>query len=182
MCPPFSAQRRERLFFALWPDPATRAALARLAEIEPLRHARPIAAINLQLTLAFLGACDQARRRCVEVAAARVGGSPFTLTLDRRGCWSRSGTVWSAPETTPAALLDLTEGLAEALAECGFTAERRRFHAHVTLARRVIGRQPSESHPPIRWPVDAFCLVASDTRPEGARYEVLRRWPLLATP
>jgi len=86
---------------------------------------------------------------------------------------------WSAPEATPAALLDLAGRLGEALAECGFVAERRTFHAHVTLARRAAGRHSARAHAPICWPVDGFCLVISDTRPEGVRYKVLRRWRLL---
>jgi len=174
--------RRERLFFALWPDPATRAALARLLRLDSIDLGRPVTVANLHLTLAFLGACDRAQRDGVESLAARLTGSPFILTLNRLGCWSRSRIVWSAPETTPAALAGLVGGLHEALAARGLVAERRPFHAHVTLARRVSGARPDQPHPPIRWPVDAFCLVASETRSEGARYRVLRRWPLLGGP
>jgi 2'-5' RNA ligase len=30
----------------------------------------------------------------------------------------------------------------------------------------------------VRWPVSDFVLVASRTEAEGARYDVIRRWPL----
>ena len=44
---------------------------------------------------------------------------------------------------------------------------------------RKAWRAPLELNPPaMTWPVNDFALVASDTRSEGVRYEVLRRWQL----
>ncbi len=56
-----------RLFFALWPDPPTRTALAMLVDGLPLVGGRRVPAENLHLTLAFLGNVDEGA-----AAAARV--------------------------------------------------------------------------------------------------------------
>ncbi|MDH5265059.1 MAG: RNA 2',3'-cyclic phosphodiesterase, partial [Betaproteobacteria bacterium] len=64
-----------RLFFALWPDAAARAALADLARATANRYGgRAVPAANLHLTLVFLGEVDPARiaalRRAVDGLAS----------------------------------------------------------------------------------------------------------------
>lgn len=174
-----SLGERQRLFFALWPDAATRDALAAIARTA-LGHGagRPVAAENLHLTLAFLGSVDADFRACAERAAERVSEQAFTLTLVHAGRWARAGVLWSAPEETPQALAGLAAALNGALRDCGFTPDARAFRAHVTLARKVRGRLGRIAHPPVDWHVDAFHLVASETHPNGARYRRVRSWPL----
>ena len=50
-----------RLFFALWPDDATRARLAQAAR--QWSH-RPVADDKLHMTLHFLGACSTEQQAC----------------------------------------------------------------------------------------------------------------------
>ena len=73
----------------------------------------------------------------------------------------------------------LQAGLASALAQGGwYEPERRRFLAHVTVAR--IGRNGPRKPPPLPAPpalsvvADAVSLYRSHTGPSGARYEPLR--------
>lgn len=170
---------RQRLFFALWPDDETRGALARLAR-ERLAKAsgRPVPAQNLHLTLVFLGHVDAERRACAERAADGLSARAFTLELSRTGYWPRPRVLWSAPDETPDALSGLASALSEALVACGHEPESRPFRAHITLARKV-ARAPSRSaHGPLRWRVDAFHLIESETHPQGARYRSLRSWAL----
>ena len=70
-----------RLFCALWPDAATRAALenARSA-LFPL-SGRPVEAANLHVTLVFLGAVDAAR---LPALIALAGTRPKALVIFRR--------------------------------------------------------------------------------------------------
>jgi 2'-5' RNA ligase len=66
------------------------------------------------------------------------------------------------------------------LAACGFAVETRPFETHVTLFRKVRKAPPLPDAyaVPLVWPVRDFALVVSLAAPEGARYEVLRVWPL----
>lgn len=175
------ATRRERLFFALWPDAACRAALAAVAR-ERLRRkrGRPVEAANLHLTLAFLGAVEAQCRRCAECAAASLRAAPFELIFEQSGCWPRPRVLWSAPAQTPTALLGLASALSRALLPCGYEPERRAFRAHVTLARKVQGVLETRPHAAIAWPVRDFHLVRSHTRSEGASYEIVATWALEA--
>lgn len=88
----------QRLFFALWPSDEARAALAGWRDALPRPGGRPTAARNLHLTLAFAGDVDAETRTCLEQAAARVRGEPFSLPLDRLGVFKR-GCSGPAPRT-----------------------------------------------------------------------------------
>jgi len=170
--------RTRRLFFALWPAQAARKALLGLQRrLNPA--GRPTPGENLHSTLAFLGSVDAQRQACVEQAAGRVVAPPFPLRLERVGCFPRAGIIWSGASDAPSALLSLVETLNAELASCGFEPDKRPFTAHVTLARKVGDSVKNAPHPPVEWPVDEFCLAESQTLSGGARYRVLKRWPLL---
>lgn len=170
---------RHRLFFALWPDAATRDALAAIARTAlGAGNGRLVAPENLHLTLAFLGSVDDATRACAERAAGGISAPAFTLELVRAGRWPRAQVLWSAPEETPEALSGLASSLNSALSDCGYTPESRPFRAHVTLARKVRGNYAGSAHAALHWRIAEFHLMASQTHPHGARYERLRSWPL----
>jgi len=174
----------QRLFFALWPAPELQQALAeRAREALGERKTRRIPAQNLHITLAFLGEVDPAARACAEAAAGRIAAEPFTLGIDRLGCWGRKGLLWAGPSTTPPQLEALAADLGEALASgCGFQRERRPFRAHVTLARKVPRMPERIAMAPLEWAVSRFVLVASELGPEGASYTVVGEWPLTGEP
>ncbi len=168
----------QRLFFALWPSDEARAALAGWRDALPRPGGRPTAARNLHLTLAFAGDVDAETRTCLEQAAARVRGEPFSLPLDRLGVFKR-GLLWTGPADCPAALSTLAGDLAGVLRDCGVRPDPRPFHAHITLIRRMNGRLPGVDPPGLTWQAKAFCLVRS--RP-GQGYEVLKTYPLQGAP
>lgn len=163
-----------RLFFALVPAPEQRAALARA--ISALRPgARPVAAANLHMTLAFLGSVDAQRERLAEAAAEQVHGAPFELDLQRVGHWARPRVLWCAATPAPAALFALHGALAGGLRAAGFELDRRPFSPHVTVARNAAHYHgPGRLPVPVRWQVDVFQLVESTTAPAGAVYRVCR--------
>lgn len=168
-----------RLFFALRPPGALRRRLAGLArELRLPPRARRVPEGNLHLTLAFLGALDPARSALAEEAARGVRGRGFVLELDRFGHWPRPRVLWTAPTRPPEALAGLAGALRAALAGRGFPLDARGFVPHLTLARDVTKMRVPQGHPPLRWPADAFHLVESETRPEGARYRLLRTFAL----
>ncbi len=167
-----------RLFFALWPDAATRAALDSLArEVATETRGRAVATDNLHLTLAFLGERPAAMvpDLCASVAAIEV--SRFRLSLDDIGCWRKAGIAWLASTESAPQLLALRERVVQALATQRIVIEERRFVPHATLARRIESVIARRLATPISWQVESFALVASTLKPEGVRYDVLKAWP-----
>jgi 2'-5' RNA ligase len=167
---------RHRVFFALWPDDATRSAISR-ATRDAVRASggRPIAKDRLHVTVAFLGELTGAG---LEVARAvppvRVGA--FELTLDALGIWPDSKILWLAPSNPPDALGDLEVQLWDGLTERGFHGEERVYRPHVTLARRA--RPVELGVEPVHWLVQELVLVESFPDGRNVHYEVLERWPL----
>lgn len=169
-----------RGFFALWPDNDLRDALRRTVR-KPVRHSggKPVFPANYHVTLKFLGNVGDEDTERLCAAAAGMAGGRFTLRFDTLGFWSKPRLLWLGASRTPEALSALARELDE-LAErcCGCALEVRLFRPHVTLARKVgkPGRLGAVS--PLDWRPESFVLAASETRPEGARYRVLRSWPL----
>lgn len=170
--------RQQRLFFALWPDPATRRQLGQLVDQVAPGYGRAVAHANLHMTLAFIGASSPEQSNCYRRVASIVRGEPFSLTLDSFGFWRRPRVAWLGCSETPAALLALVNNLNSALAECGFKTERRRYEPHVTLLRKAKGVPVPKDFKPLCWTVDRFCLVESVTRPAGIEYQVRNEWLL----
>jgi len=179
MSHPKGAVETQRLFFALWPDPALQQRLAQAAAaLLPRDAGRRVREENLHCTLVFLGAVEAAQRLCLEDAASLVRVEPFTLTLDRLGYFRRPQVAWLGCTTIPAALQALVAGLSYGAASCGFPPEQRPYAVHLTVARKLRrdpGRLPLM---PIAWPVNQFALMESVSEPDGVHYRPLRFWDL----
>ncbi|UCH41533.1 MAG: RNA 2',3'-cyclic phosphodiesterase, partial [Gammaproteobacteria bacterium] len=75
-----------RIFFALWPDPATRKQLVRRARLMPVeRPARRVPDYNLHLTLHFIGNVAFDELACLQRQARQVSGKSFELVIDSHG-------------------------------------------------------------------------------------------------
>lgn len=172
----------ERWFFALWPDEATRAALAApLAGWLP-KGARPLDPRDLHLTLAFLGPVAPEVMPCIERIATRIQAAPFALRIDRIGHFRGARVLWCGPTETPPALETLVADLRDGLATCGLALDPRPYRPHVTLARHV-AVAPRVSWPAaVTWRADAFVLAAGGGAPTGRRYRIARRWDLVTHP
>lgn len=168
----------QRLFLALWPDAEVRRQLAAIATAVAGR--RRIAAARLHLTLVFLGATPDLRRRCYERALDGITMAPLELLLDQLGHWPRPGILWLGPSQPVAPLTALVDELNRRLSACGFQPEPRPFRAHVTLARRFHGPVPDLAHvgQPVTWRSAQISLVASQPSPAGSHYQVRRGWPV----
>lgn len=171
---------RQRLFFALFPGEAFRTALVGVAKKLLHKGGRRVSPENLHVTLVFLGSTDREQRLCAEAVAGELVIEPFVLAFDRLGHWPKQRVLWSAPSVVPEGLRSLVKALNDGLRRCGFSLETRPYRVHLTVARKIAGPVPNTCHEPLVWPVQAFHLVASETRPEGARYRVVGTWPLRA--
>ena len=165
-----------RVFFALWPDDATRSALVRATKrAVQICGGRPIAKERLHITVAFLGAVSAERLESAR-GAAPVAVGAFDLTLDLLGVWPQSRVLWIAGRDVPPELNALESELWSRLAERGFEREPRIYRPHLTLARRA--RPIEEDVEPVIWRVTDLALVESLPDGRNVHYEVLERWPL----
>lgn len=167
-----------RLFFALWPDDATRAALAGAAALLNLRDGRPVRRADLHLTLAFLGEVPEARVAALCAMASALRATGFELDIAAAGWWRRSRVAWLAPTQVPAALTRLAAALT---AGAGLAADAvGNYRPHLTVARGVRRPPGLLSAFSVLWPVQDFALISSISDAQGARYQVLAQWPLEA--
>jgi len=124
-----------RLFVALPLPDDLRARLAGLAGGVP--NARWMAPETLHLTLRFIGEVDGAQARDVDAALAHISAPAFTLSLagiDSFGGGEKIRSLWVGVDDC-ADLSRLQGKIERAVQRAGLPPERRKFKAHVTLAR-----------------------------------------------
>jgi len=142
------------------------------------------------ITLQFLGNATQAQMDCLTTHLGQVRSAPVSLKLAELGSFERAGVLFADVVVSPA-LAALQERVVDVTRRCGFLAEVRPFHPHITLARKSgsegAGLQRTPLGPLARWakptrltPFAAheFLLYESHTDPEGARYQVRGRFSL----
>lgn len=94
---------------------------------------------NLHLSLAFLGDCDQKKRRHAITAMEAISFSPFTLAIDSLGRFrGKSGDLWWAGIKDNPDLISLQGQVIKELAGLDFHLDKRPFNPHITLGRQVI--------------------------------------------
>ena len=166
------ASRSPRLFIALWPTPAVRAALR--AQRDAIRwppHAAVVSDERLHLTLHFIGAVPNALWPHL-LPALQVPCSRIEIEFGAALQWPH-GLVVLPALSLPPPLIALHSALAVALAGLGLPVERRAFRPHVTLARRADSASLPTFATPLRWRCDSYALVNSDPA-DG--YRVLARF------
>lgn len=163
----------QRLFTALWPTTAVRAAIVQWQDAWTWpRQAALVKPDKLHLTLHFLG--DVPADRVADLRGAlRLPFEPFSLDWGEAGVWP-NGVAVLQPLATPPALLRLHAALGERIAQLSLPLDERPYRPHVTLARRAHAAKPPPRGAALRWPVeDGYVLVRS--APGGA-YEVIERY------
>lgn len=169
----------QRVFFALWPDDATRDAIDRFTrEAVEECGGKPVTADNFHMTLRFIGQADGNAMSRMRKAAARVRTEPLRFKLDQLGFWAEPAVFWLGCRKAPDPLLRLVVNLNTELGSEGFLVETRPFKPHVTLARHARHAPETELREPVEWSSDKFVLVGSRTDEHGATYTVLEEWPL----
>ena len=138
------------------------------------------------ITLRFIGEADAAQCAAIQRALHDVRAAPFALQLGRFGSFG-STVLWCGVQGELDALRALHSAISAALENAGIAPEKRRFAAHVTLARSrrplprallrawVDAQQAWRSTP---FAVRDFALYRSELLPAGARHSVLQRHAL----
>lgn len=181
-----SKPAHNRLFFALWPDDAARAACDEVARDLKLRM-QPDGYLlkpgRYQITLPYLGDYVSPEQEAAAIQVAQlVSLPPFTLTLDQANSFKNREVPWYlAPMETPAELTLLHDHLRDALRGAGVAVERMRFVPHLTVVRNATVALPPTRIKPVVWQVKEFVLIRSVLHDQPAEYQVLGRWPLNGT-
>lgn len=170
----------KRLFFALWPDQATHQHCQQITQA--LRdHGKPVAAMNLHVTLVFLGQVDAAKQTAISKAADNIQFEAMNLRFNRLSYWKKPAVVCLCAEQTDPAVQQLVDQLANAARQNGLMIDDRPFKPHVTLLRKARS-QPQHLFESIQWQADGFCLVESCSTPSGVEYRVIQRWNIPKMP
>ncbi len=172
--------KRQRLFFALWPDQSLRQQLKQLLAGEAFQAVggRTVPPENFHITLRYLGSLTELERQCAERVADNIHSDRFQLVLDQADYWRGSRVAWLGASNTPPPLLKLVKSLETGLVSCGLEPESRSYQPHLTFLRKVRPEALPTTVTPVIWQVDRFVLVHSVTLPEGVHYEVVRSWNL----
>ncbi|MDD2700383.1 MAG: RNA 2',3'-cyclic phosphodiesterase [Sideroxydans sp.] len=171
-------EKTRRVFFALWPDSAESAALARWqAPLHERCGGTAMRRDTLHCTLVFLGAVLEHRLEALRLAAQEVAFQPFKIDWEGADYWGHNHIAYAAPAVTPPELEALVASLQECLRAHRFRFVDRSYKAHVTLLRHAQWTDaPLPPMPAVRWQVRDFVLVQSKGDAQGARYEVLCRF------
>ena len=168
-----------RVFFALWPDDGLREYLNQAATTIPVeRPARRVPRHNLHLTLHFIGNVYFDQLDCLREKARLVEADSFEFNIDRQGIFSKPRVAWLGCGEVPATLIELHERLGQQLQICDFRPEARRYHPHVTVARKIKQLPEMKDFESIRWAVDQFALVGVQPAANGVQYRVIETYPL----
>ncbi|HEY8100315.1 MAG TPA: RNA 2',3'-cyclic phosphodiesterase [Burkholderiaceae bacterium] len=165
-----SIKQSLRLFYALWPDDAARAALMRLQVPISGRKTRYE---NFHLTLPFLGQQAADLLPLFKSILADISSPPITLMVNRIGYFTQKKIAWAGMNETPAALTALNDKLIEALRRNNIVFNNQSaFRPHITLARDA---EPPEELPfdPFVWHCEHAALIESTNQEEGVVYRVL---------
>ncbi len=174
-----------RLFFALWPDAAARAALAAATrEAVSASAASAVPPQNLHATLAFLGSVPERRIAELEGLARRVAQSfvpqcPVMLQFDELAHWGGPKIHFALCAVESPAACSLAQLLKTETEAAGFAPDLNPFHAHVTVARKVDRAPGVAMTRALQWRFDAFALIESRTAADGAAYSVRQSYLLV---
>ena len=163
-----------RLFFALWPDAATRSALAALQHgLGVQAGGRLVAPENLHLTMAFLGMQPARLLPAITGVLERIAVPEMTLLVDTYGYFPRARMAWAGLSAPPRALMALQAELIGALRQCGIGHDMESvFRPHITLMRNAAAGGLGMVQP-ICWEAPCLALVQSATLARGSTYKVL---------
>lgn len=170
-----------RLFVGIGlPEEVVAELAAMCTGIEGARWEKPE---KMHLTLAFLGQVEDVGE--VEAALEQVEAPSFEARMSGVGTFGRRRSprvLWAGMRQGAEALAEVKQAVDAALAPTGYVPERRRFHAHATLARfkrpprrdeLEAWRLRHEAYASAPFTVDRVRLYRSTLTPRGSVYDVV---------
>ncbi len=156
-----------------------------------LPHARWQGKNQLHLTLRFIGEVDKALAEEIRLLLFTISFSPFHLRLQGLGLFGsqrKARIIWAGIEN-PQPANALYEKINNTLRQVGLPPEKRKFMAHVSLARFKGNNGPKlplflEEHQGFGldpFEVTEFTMVQSHLSHTGADYKIIERYPAKGT-
>jgi RNA 2',3'-cyclic 3'-phosphodiesterase len=170
-----------RLFFALLPDASTLGRLSNVAaHLQIAGRARLVPPKNFHITLAFVGEVPDGDVQILREMGDALGLQRCAIELNKLEYWPNSQAIVLTARAAPRDLATRTEQLrAAAAAKIRAGRDKMKWHAHVTLARKVAQAPVFAVMSPITWVSHSVGLVTSDTGGRESSYTVVDSWPLL---
>lgn len=178
-----------RLFIGIPLDDRMRSELERIvAHLRPMLDGwRWSSPAGWHITLQFLGKTTPEQLTQLEANLAAVQSPAIPIRLGQLDLFDRAGVFFADVIVSPP-LLALQQQVVSATAPCGFVAETRPYHPHITLARLKGRSQPKsvhalrdrlvERHRFSSFAATHFQLYESFPAPDGSRYDVRAQFPL----
>jgi len=148
---------------------------------------RWVAPETLHITLQFLGNATPEQYNCLTASLRDVHAPPVPIHLGELGFFDRAGIFFAGVDLEPELTL-VQQRVTEATAGCGFVAESRAFHPHITLARlkgqgrggplTTLKNRIGHQHRFSRFTAQEFLLYESHLGAGGSTYEVRARFAL----
>jgi 2'-5' RNA ligase len=144
---------------------------------------------QIHITVRFLGEAAPSLLQKLDTALSALGGfEEFDIALNGVGGFPnifRPRALWLGAVTGAQELGNLASRVEQAARRSGFAPLKRKFNAHLTIARaRSEGPLPEElavelkNAPKVKWTCRSFVLMKSALSPSGAVYTPLREYPL----
>lgn len=136
------------------------------------------------ITLQFLGNCENAQFECLQTHLSEIHSAPIALRLGQMNVFEGAG-AFVVDVVLTRELIQLQRSIVAASAECGFKAEERPYHPHITLVRakgsgrtrlRELKAQISSAPSLSTYDAREFLLYESHLGPSGSKYEVRSRF------
>ena len=169
-----------RAFLALLPDRDSALAIDAWRERAWPDIGRAVPIQNLHLTLCFLGEVPRARidalvRILDDVRPGTSGRRD--MVLDVAGWRPDSRAAWLESSAAPGSIGGLAKSMRTAAGRAGIRTDKRRFLAHVTVARGVDEPPPApRERPSIELACGPVALMESRADRGGVRYVELASW------
>jgi 2'-5' RNA ligase len=167
-----------RLFFALWPDEDTRTQIDHVAREFKSQNIKPVKQSNLHITLEFLGEVSAEDQAALIEKIDKLELEPFEIELTRIGWWHKPQILWIGTRHVPKELTRLVKSIKKCVRKQGLKTDKREYHPHVTIARKVKEVVIPNKALHIPWQVNRFVLVVSSTNENGAEYQVIYEWDI----
>jgi 2'-5' RNA ligase len=153
----------------------------------PVGGLRWTAPESWHITLQFLGETTPEQYECLAARLGEVRSTSVAVQLGELGFFDRAGVFYVDTGLTQG-LVALEQRVVAATSKCGFVAESRPFHPHITLARakgqgrsadlRELGGKIRSQPAFTRFTAREFLLYESHLGPGGSKYEVRGRFGL----
>ena len=162
------------LFFALWPDDATRVQIAAASATLGGRVTSP-ANLHLSLGLVSRASAEQVDE-FIRIGASLLH-SPMELRLTHIEYWRDVGIAALVAQHNPELVSTLVAGLREALGPRGLDADDQPFRAHIVLSRHISDFRPRPLAAPIIWRPHCLALVEPQLADRYRVYRLRETWP-----